>query len=88
MYDSVAKRLVVYEGGALLGLYFGQCLTLLAGPALLILGFGLWNPFLVLGGLVSLRLFALFCNLQGDVTDYMVAREKAGGRSRPPHDSA
>lgn len=86
MYDSLAKRLVVYQGGALLGLYFGQCLTLLAGLALLILGFGWWNPFLVLGGLLSLRVFGLFCDLQGDVTDYMVAREEARVRALPPHD--
>jgi hypothetical protein len=84
MYESLAKRLVVYESGALLGLFFGQCLTVVTGPLLIILGFGVWNPFLVLGGLLSLRCFVLACQLQVDVMDYMAAKEQARVRAAPP----
>lgn len=67
MYDTFVKRLAAYEGIALLGLLLVQYLLVLTSSALLLLGFGTWNPLLVLAGLFSLRLLFLSCNLRKDV---------------------
>lgn len=84
MYESLAKRLAGYEGWALLGLFFGQYLMVVTGPALIVLGLGIWNPYLVLAGLISLRLLFLCCDLQRDVTERMMAAEKANPQPAPP----
>jgi hypothetical protein len=76
MYESLTKRLAGYESLALLGLYFAQYLLVLAAPALIILGFGIWNPFAVLAGLMALRLLFLCCDLQADVLEQISANER------------
>lgn len=81
MYQSVVKRLAGHEGWALLGLFFGQYLMVVAGPALLVIGLGLWNPFFVLGGLIALRFLFWCCDLQKAITDLIEAEEKAANRS-------
>lgn len=77
MYDWMIGRLAGYEGVALLGLLLVQYLLVLTSPALVLLGFGVWNPFLVLAGLFALRLLVLCCAMQKDVTACMAANEKA-----------
>ncbi len=76
MYESLTKRLADSESLALLGLFFGQYLMVLAGPSLIVLGLGLWNPFLMFGGLLSLRFLFLFCNLQEDVMELIATNER------------
>ena len=76
MYESVTKRLACCENAALLGLYAGQYLTIVFGPALVVLGLGLWNPLLLLGGLLLCRLFFLFHRLQADVMEEVAVNER------------
>lgn len=83
MYDYIAKRLVEYESWALIGLFTAQYLMVTAGPALLILGFGVWNPFIVLAGLLSIRLLFFFCDLQQEVIRHNVDNERKFRHSDP-----
>lgn len=80
MYGALAKRLAGYQGAALLGLFLAQYLMVLTGPALIVLGGWLWNPFLVLAGLFALRLLFLFCDLQKDVAEHLVSKADAKNR--------
>lgn len=92
MYESVTKRLACCEGATLLGLYLGQFLTIVFGPALILLGLGLWNPLPILTGLLLVRLLFLFHRLQTDVLEEVTAREHraeffgAGTRGRKEGD--
>jgi len=85
MYDRVTKRLACRENAALLGLYMGQYLTVVFGPALIVLGLGLWNPLPILGGLLLVRLFFLCLQLQADVMEEIRVSERRAGLfgSRP-----
>lgn len=76
MYDSIMKRLAYYEASALIALFAGQHLTVVVGPALIILGFGIWNPFVVLAGLLLIRLLFFFCDLQHDLIQHIADNER------------
>lgn len=76
MYDSLIKRLANNYGPSLLGVFFGQYLIVVLGPALIILGFGIWNPFIVLAGLLSLRLLPLLTHLQQDIIQQIIDNER------------
>lgn len=76
MYESLTKRLAFHEGLALMGLYFCQYLMVVASPTLIILGFGIANPFIVLAGLVCLRLLFFFSDLQKEVMQEIINNDK------------
>ena len=84
MYESMTKRLACRENAALLGLYLGQYLTVVFGPALIAMGFTLWNALLVVGGVLTLRLFFLLSRLQADVMEEIGVNERRARFIGPP----
>ena len=79
MRESLVNRLSRYEGLGMLAVFFGQYLSMITGPFLIVLGLGIWNPVLFLGGLISLRLFFACCDLQQALADRFEKQGRAEG---------
>jgi hypothetical protein len=76
MYESLIQRLAAHQSASLLGLFFSQYLMVVCGPALIILGFGIWNPIALILGLLSLRLLIFLIDLQDDVIKQIARNER------------